>query len=542
MLLIDFLPVIAVCFGTWLLSRRLFHYFQLESYQFRGFFKTIDRQADKAILPGLIFGTVTFLLLLPASAVFSGLHTTLAYILSSAALSILIAGTAYIIYRKLRKSKEKKPFRITSRIKRLYFWLAVILSAVGIIIKLIFVPDLINAGIKITVLSLIPLFLPLWATLAGLLAIPLEKLIYEMYFRDAQKKLLSNDRLIRIGITGSFGKTSTKFILSEMLSQKYNVLATPTSYNTPMGLTSIIRSRLTPAHQVFIAEMGARHPKDITELCRLVHPAIGILTSIGPQHLDTFKTLETIKNTKYDLIRSLPPDGLSVFANDDGIVRELYDITEKPKLLAGKEDSDAWATDISVDGHGSSFVLHLRGQNPVPCTTPLLGKHNIANIVLSAALACKLGVAPRQIQTAVSQLKPVEHRMKIVSNAGGITVIDDAFNTNPVSSKAALDVLKMFPQKRIIVTPGMVELGADETKFNHEFGEYMADCVDIAFLIGRKHTEPIREGLLSKGFDEGSIFSFNHLDDAVAALKGIAVSGDTVMYENDLPDSYSEGE
>ena len=542
MLLIDVLPVIAVCFGTWLLSRRLMHYFQLESYQFRGFFKTLDRQADKAMLPGLVFSAVTFLLLLLASAVFSGLHTTLAYVLTSAALSVLIAGTAYFIYRKLRESKEKKPFRLTARVKRLYVWLAIVLIAVGFLLKIVFLPDLNKAGIRITVFSLIPLFLPLWVTLAGLLAVPLEKLIYELYFRDARRKLLSSDRLIRIGITGSYGKTSTKFILAEMLSQKYNVLATPASYNTPMGITGIIRSRLTPAHQVFIAEMGARHPQDIRELCRLVHPTIGVLTSVGPQHLDTFHTLETIKNTKYDLIRALPRDGLAVFCHDDSIVTDLYESTDKPKLLAGRENADAWATEIRVDSRGSSFMLHLSGhEEPIPCVTPLLGRHNIMNIVLSAALASRLGVSDRQLQTAIAQLKPVEHRLKIVSGAGGVTVIDDAFNTNPVSSKSALAVLKMYPARRIIVTPGMVELGEEEARYNREFGEYMADCVDIAILVGKNHTAPIAEGLTAKGFDTENIHTYNTLDEAVAALKSLTRPGDTVMYENDLPDSYSEG-
>ncbi len=539
---LQILPVIAICIGSLLLSRRLLHYFQLESYQFHGFFKTLNRQADKALLTGLVFSVIVFIFLFVGALVPITPEST-GFGVFQLILALLILSISVFLRSKIvQSSKEKKPFRVTARVKRLVFWLFLVLLGASALLWIIFRPDLNVSSLSSVIYSLIPLFLPLWVTLAAVLAIPLEKLIYELYFRDARKKLLSNDRLIRVGITGSYGKTSTKFILREMLSQKYNVLATPDSYNTPMGITGIIRSRLTPAHQVFIAEMGARHPRDIRELCRLVHPSIGVLTSVGPQHLDTFKTLDTIRNTKYDLIRALPQDGLAVFANDDQIVSELYESTDKPKLLAGKENSDAWATDISVDGRGSSFILHLKGQEPISCTTPLLGKHNIANIVLSASLASKLGVTARQIQMAVSQLKPVEHRLKIVSNADGITVIDDAFNTNPVSSKSALDVLRMFPPKRIIITPGMVELGTEEAKYNREFGEYMADCVDIAFLVGKKHTEPIREGLLAKGFDAANIHSCSTLDEAIATLKGIAAPGDTVMYENDLPDSYSEGE
>ncbi len=542
MRLLQIVPVLAVCVGSLLLSRRLLHYFQLESYQFRGFFKTLARQAEKAFLPGLCYGSAAFLVILIAAVLPVPAGGAGYAVLQCAAALLLVLAAVVLRGRFLSGAREKKPFKVTARVKRLIGCLAVVLLLAALLLWIFFRPDPAVSRIKNVVYSLIPLFLPLWITLAALLAVPIEKLIYELYFRDARKKLLANDRLIRIGITGSYGKTSTKFILAEMLSQKYNVLATPASFNTPMGLTGVIRSRLTPAHQVFIAEMGARHPQDIRELCRLVHPTIGVLTSVGPQHLDTFHTLENIRNTKYDLIRALPEDGLAVFADDGDIVTGLFRETSKPRLLTGAENSDAWADDIQVGAEGSRFTLHLKGHEPIPCVTPLLGRHNIANIVLAAALAAHLGVSDRQLQTAISQLKPVEHRLKIVTSAGGVTVIDDAFNTNPVSSKAALDVLRMYPPRRIIVTPGMVELGAEEARYNREFGEYMADCADIVLLVGAKHTAPIAEGLRAKGFDEESLHVCGSLEEAVATLKTLTRPGDTVMYENDLPDSYTEGE
>ena len=136
-----------------------------------------------------------------------------------------------------------------------------------------------------------PVLLPVWIALCGLLAWPLEQLISELYFRDAQRILKERNDLIRIGITGSWGKTSVKFILGTILEERFHTLVTPASFNTPMGVTKVIRSAIEPGHRVFIAEMGARHVGDIKEMCRLVHPQIGILTSVGPQHLDTFKTI-----------------------------------------------------------------------------------------------------------------------------------------------------------------------------------------------------------------------------------------------------------
>ena len=349
-----------------------------------------------------------------------------------------------------------------------------------------------------------------------------------------------NKKLIRIGITGSYGKTSVKFILNTILSQKYNVLCTPSSFNTPMGVTRIVRERLEPAHQVFIGEMGARHVGEIKELCNLVHPHIGILTAVGPQHLDTFKTLERIKNTKYELIQALPRDGFAVFSNDEAIVKELYLKTDMPKAIVGCENDDAWADEIELSPAGSTFTLHLKDAAPLRCHTVMLGEHNIRNIVTCCAVAQNLGLTPQQIARGISQLKPVEHRLQLLKSAGGITVIDDAFNTNPRSSKIALDVLRVFPGRRIIVTPGMVELGKDEDKYNREFGEYMASACDLVFLVGKKHTQPIYEGLVSKGFKEENIFVSASLDEAIRTLNPMMQSGDVVLYENDLPDHYSE--
>ena len=537
------LIVLAAVVSSLLAARKSIHYFQLESYQFRGYWKTLARQWEKAFEPCLLLSAAVLIAAVLLSAL-SGLITAGGSIWMTLAGLALAGGvflSAWLAHKKQLKEKEKKPFAMTARVKRLYVTLFLLLCGLSATLWFSFFAGR-GSFLFLAVFALIPLGLPLWTALAACLIWPVEMLIQYAYLSDARKKLLANDRLIRIGITGSYGKTSTKFILAEMLSQKYNVLATPASFNTPMGLTGVIRSRLTPAHQVFIAEMGARHPQDIRELCRLVHPTIGVLTSVGPQHLDTFHTLENIRNTKYDLIRALPEDGLAVFADDGDIVTGLFRETSKPRLLTGAENSDAWADDIQVGAEGSRFTLHLKGHEPISCVTPLLCRHNIANIVLAAALAARLGVSDRQLQTAISQLKPVEHRLKIVTSAGGVTVIDDAFNTNPVSSKAALDVLRMYPPRRIIVTPGMVELGAEEARYNREFGEYMADCADIVLLVGAKHTAPIAEGLRAKGFDEESLHVCGSLEEAVATLKTLTRPGDTVMYENDLPDSYTEGE
>ena len=535
------LIVLSAAAASLLAARRTVHYFQLESYQFRGYRKTLSRQWDKAFVPGLILGAAVLaavIALAAAEALFSPAGTA-AGILPAVLLGAGILLCAWLTRKNQLKEKEKKPFAMTARVKRLYVALLIVLAGLCAALWFVFFAGS-GRFLFLAVFALIPLGLPLWTALAGLLAWPVEKLIQYAYLTDARKKLMANDRLIRIGITGSYGKTSTKFILAGILSQKYNVLATPASFNTPMGLTKVIRERLTPAHQVFIGEMGARHRRDIRDLCALVHPTIGILTSVGPQHLDTFGSIENITATKYDLIEALPPDGTAYFQNDGGIVTGLYEKTVKPKRLVGVPGSAAWAEDVQVGPGGSSFTLCLGDGQTCRCETLLLGAHNIGNILCAAAVAADLGLSLRQIQAGVSSLTPVEHRLQIVSSAGGVTVIDDAFNTNPTSSKEALRVLSLFEGRRIIVTPGMVELGEMEAQYNREFGQAIADSADLVFLVGKKHTEPIAEGLREKGFPEENLFIFSSFDEAVAALRPMLQPGDTVMYENDLPDNYSE--
>ncbi|MBR1585099.1 MAG: UDP-N-acetylmuramoyl-tripeptide--D-alanyl-D-alanine ligase [Clostridia bacterium] len=524
--------------GMILAARRLTHYFQLESYQYHGYFQTVGRQIKRAVDPCLLLG-LCYLAVFSAWALLTApAKGETAFHLATAAVAAgLYALAGALIRRRGMKQKEKKPFALTARMKRLYGALAFLLILLPALAGFLTRWDLIVLGLYG---ALAACFLPFLVALAGLIALPIEKLIFYLYFHDAEKKLLANDRLIRIGITGSYGKTSTKFILAEILSQKYNVLATPASFNTPMGVTRIIRERLTPAHQVFIGEMGARHVGEIKELCRLVHPTIGILTAVGPQHLDTFKTIERIEKTKYELIDALPDDGLAVFLNDDGIVKKLYDQTEKPKLLAGDEQGDAWAEDVTVSPAGCHFTLRFRDGGSIPCDTVLLGEHNIRNILTASLVAKRLGLTNQQIARGIGQLKPIEHRLQLLKTPNGIGVIDDAFNTNPRSSQEALKVLSSFPGKRVIVTPGMVELGADEDQYNEAFGQAMAEYVDVAVLVGKKHTAPIQRGLMARGFPPENMHVVSSLEEAVAVVNGIIRPGDTVMYENDLPDHYSE--
>ena len=538
-ILVVWLIALGVGVSSLLASRSLMHYFQLESYQFPGYFRTIKRNLVRACLPGGIMTVYLLLLLLIHRSIDRRFHDGSIFCLFVALVTVALAVLGGLWCRGLMQVKKaKKPFVVTMRVKRTYITSAIVFTVIcGICGSL-----LTGEEPRLYFIGLFPLLLPLWVALGGLCAWPIEKLVSEMYFRDAQKKLAARPDLIKIGITGSYGKTSVKFILGTILQEKFQVLVTPSSFNTPMGVTRIIREKLMPAHQVFVAEMGARHVGDIKELCRLVHPHHGVLTSVGPQHLDTFHTLERIKSTKYELMDAIPDGGCCFFPDDKAICRELFEKTRKTKRLCsvhpGAEDADVWATDIHVSPAGSSFILHTLNDE-IACQTKLLGEHNIQNIILAATVGLHLGMNLRQIARGISRITPVEHRLQLIPSTG-VTIIDDAFNSNPKGAQAALKVLREFEGRRIIITPGMVELGDGEDDFNHEFGLMMADCVDVAILVGKKHTSPIAKGLKEAGFPKENLYVVSSLDEATAILRRIGHPGDVALFENDLPDNYSE--
>lgn len=523
--------------GSLLAARMLIHFFQLESYQFPGYFRTIRRNLPKALLPGTCMSALLFVLTGVIAMCSSGTESFSLFWYP--AMVILIAG-GYAFGKRFSVKQAKKALVFTPRIKRLYTVSFIVMS---LILFVLFK----YAGISgkpvysMFVPAAFPLLLPLLVALCGLLAWPVEKAISEMYFRDAQRILRERKDLIRIGITGSWGKTSVKFILGTILEEKFHTLVTPASFNTPMGVTKVIRSRLEPGHRVFVAEMGARHVGDIREMCRLVHPQIGILTSVGPQHLDTFHTLERVIRTKYELISALPADGEAFFADDGDICRSLYEKTTIRKHLTGldAEKDEIHAEEIRYSAEGCSFML-CRGRERIQCRTELLGELNIRNILLCSSVAFSLGMTMEQVARGIRKIRPVEHRLQLVRHPGGINVIDDAFNSNIRGAKQAFLVLSQFPQKRIIVTPGMVELGEREEDLNREFGAEMADCCDLAILVGKKRSEAIAAGLGKKGYPAESIRIVSSLREATEILKEIAQPGDTVLFENDLPDNYSE--
>lgn len=457
--------------------------------------------------------------------------------------SYLLFIVAYI--RTESAVNAKVPLKKTKRLVRLC--VTFILCATVISFGLMLLLDLIASSIGSTVVYLVryslicgmPILTPYILFLAYLINEPFEEIIKRYYLKRAKNKL-DKSKVLKIGITGSYGKTSIKEILKTILSQKYRVLATPASYNTPLGI-AITSKNLDSTHDIFIAEMGARSKGDIKELAALVKPSYGVLTGINNQHLETFDSPETIKDTKFELFENLAENGKGFFSNDSEGARELYERFGGEKFCAGLsgENNLVTATDISTGQHGMSFTLVIRGEKPVKCNTVLLGRHSVSNICLAAAVAYKIGLTPQEIAQGINRIQSIGHRLELMPNNKNIVIIDDSYNSNEDGIKAAMEVLDTFSGRKIVLTPGLVELGKIENVANLAFGNLLAKNADIVIIIGKHNAEMLINGLTAGGMDKSNIFFAKTLNKGNAMLNEMLREGDVVLFENDLPDNYS---
>lgn len=463
---------------------------------------------------------------------------------------VLLLVAILSIYKivSILKRKFKKPLVFTNRVWRIYTLTGCI--ALGLYLWTVFKLGFLLDGwsyypgpiATVSILLLMTIFSWFIVSVALVILMPVEKIINNKYWKEAEKILRSMPDLKVIGITGSYGKTSTKHFLERILCEKYDVLITPGSYNTTMGVIRTVRELMKPYNNVFICEMGAKQKGDIKEICSLVKPEIGIVTAVGPMHLETFKTIENVQATKFELIDALPNNGLAV-VNDDFEMCRIRDVknvsveryTTSPKWPS---QDDYHAFDINYSNEGTSFSIKKRDGWKIDLTTKLLGDCNVSNLTAAVIVAKYLGLTDDEIQRGVSQIQPVEHRLSMTHTPGGITILDDAFNSNPDGSKMALDVLKQFKGgKRIIVTPGMVELGNRQYELNEKFGEYIAQSCDIAIVVGHHNRDAITEGI-NKGKFDGKLYEVDDFNAAQKLISPMIHSGDTVLYENDLPDSF----
>lgn len=519
-------------------QHRLLHLFQLEHYEPGRLMMWLRRRSELLNLLELVVVALLFAAAVVAHEWVSGWVC--------GALLLLAAPLAALGLADWRR-EAVKPLVLTGRAKRLLAVAlapAVLLVPAGIVLAVAGLETAALAvvlGVGVLLLAVSP-----WTLVgANILLNPLQNKINRRYVQRARGSLREWDPLV-VGITGSYGKTTTKFCVGKVLEADRPTLVTPESYNSFLGVIRTINEHLRARHRAFVVEMGMFRGGDITELCELVHPTVGVITAIGPMHLERLGSIEAIAAAKGELLDALPPDGRFVTNADDLRCVELAQRAHVPVTLFGIESESAQvlAREIRLCEGRTAFQLHLEGPDSpsIPISAGLLGRHNVSNLLAAAAVGHVLGISPERIAAGLGQVEAPPHRLQPIHNRpASIVVIDDAYNSNPQGAAAALEVLREHPaSRRLLVTPGMVELGGLESELNRRFGEHAATVCDVAILVGPTRTVPIREGLVTGGMDPASVHAVRDIAEATALLGRLTRAGDVVLFENDLPDTYAE--
>ena len=484
------------------------HMLQLSSYFFKKYMHWVKNNYLKIFIEII----VTFFALVLFAKSF--------YILSLIVFSISI-------FYNFPKHKAKIELKITNRVKRMFFTELLIIL-------------LLAKFYSYTSLLFLNLLTPFMCIIANFINFPIEYTRKVHYIKQAKKILNDMPNLIVIGVTGSYGKTSVKNFLSKILETKYEVLTTPKNYNTTMGIVKTIRTSLKSTHQIFICEMGATKPNDIKEICDIVRPKIGIITSIGPQHLESFKTIEAIINTKFELAQSVRKNNGTMFLNfDNNYIARLK--IEQSFITYGTNNLSLNynALNIKTSSKGSTFEVLDKTQNKkVNFHTHIIGKHNVVNIMGAIAVSNYLGISLNDTLLPIKKLTNNEHRLSLISN-NNLNIIDDSYNSNPISSKSAILTLSEFEGTKIIVTPGLIELGKDEKKYNFELGKFACNVCDYIFLVNSKQVKAVSKGIFSTDFNKNNVFNVKSPEDAIKRILNLNIKGKVnVLLENDLPDNY----
>lgn len=456
--------------------------------------------------------------------------------------------------------KFKKPLVYTARVKRMLATFFIIIAAVfaaavlmgrsgstshAHVIKdgvecIVYEKEWFRRAVSYILVNSALYLTPILVPLSNLINKPVEKSVQKWYINDAKRILREMPSLHKVGITGSYGKTSMKFYLDELLNSQYSTLKTPESFNTPMGVTITVRRDLRPTHEYFICEMGARRVHEIKELCDIAEPHDGIITSIGPQHLETFRSIENVINTKFELADSVQAKGGKIYLNGDNEYIRKNAAKYSGAILYGLSEGNSYrATDISVSDRGTEFTVNAPGGESCKFSTKLLGEHNVQNVLGAIAYAHGTGIALEKLVLPVKRIAAVPHRLQLLDKGGNMTFIDDAYNSNPSGCRAALNVLGLFDACKILVTPGMVELGEKQEELNREFGQEAAKVCDYIVLVGKAQTVPIYNGIKDAGFDMESVYVADSLGEALDKVREYQTDRKKiVLLENDLPDNY----
>ncbi|MBQ7912624.1 MAG: UDP-N-acetylmuramoyl-tripeptide--D-alanyl-D-alanine ligase [Clostridia bacterium] len=452
--------------------------------------------------------------------------------LTCAALPFL--GLSLLFYWADYRFALKVPFKRTGRFNRLFVGYVILTAAAGFgLLSLLGWLKEIN-GSQIYALvayipyAVMPVALPLLLCLTNLILGVFEGARNKKFVKRAGQ-VLDESQTVRIGIVGSYGKTSVKNILATLLQEKFSAVATPESYNTPMGIAKTVLSGEFAGKQIFIAEMGARKTGDIAELCDLVKPDYAIFTGVCAQHMQTFGSVQNAWTEKSEILKC----GAKRVVCGEGLRERIESEFSGADCVAYAER----VSNLSLQATCTEFTLCVDGKE-ISVSTKLLGGAAVENIALAARLCRELGMTAEEIGAGIAKLQPVPHRLQLIES-GGAYILDDGYNCNVVGAKEALSALSRFAGRKCVVTPGIVECGVLEEKINGELGEEIAKIApDKVILVGETLVGAVKDGYKNAGGDEKKLSVVKDLKGAQTALGEWVGAGDAVLFLNDLPDVY----
>ncbi len=449
--------------------------------------------------------------------------------------SLPFVGLLLFFWRADSKYALKVPAKLSARLLRLfavYFLYVAIFSYA--LVAFLEVLAIVNGSVSYALVAyvpyaLVPLSLPIWLTLANATTRPFE-VAHNRKFVKRAGQVLDESKIIRVAVVGSYGKTSVKNILKTLLKEKYSVVETPASYNTPMGIAKTVFSANFENKEILLAEMGARKAGDIRELCALVRPDYAVFVGVCGQHIASFGSLDGVFEEKSEILRS----GAKTVVCGESLREKIGEnFKEQAIVYAGGSQIKA----LRLSGTATAFTLALGG-GEIEVKTSLLGRGNAENIALAATLCVELGLTAAEIKAGIEKLQPVPHRLQLLEN-NGVYILDDGYNCNIEGAKAALEVLAQFSGGRCVVTPGIVEGGILEEELNERLGAEIATRgIEKVILVGDTLVGAVKEGYLAAGGDKERLESAQSLDLAREKLAKWIKAGDAVLFLNDLPDLY----
>ncbi len=381
-------------------------------------------------------------------------------------------------------------------------------------------------------LALSPLVVSMWVFLLQ----PVTSMQKRRIMQQAKEKI---DHLqpIVIGITGSYGKTSTKHYLQTILEQKFSVLSTPKNINVDIGVAQTILNQLDESHDVFIVEMGAYKSGEIKAICDLVSPIIGVVTAINEQHLALFGSLETIKNTKAELLEALPKSGLAVVNKNNNSCIEIMERSRAIKKYFSVDDiAHCYASDVVVQPREIQMTLHIQ-KNKKQTYTRLHGQQVLPSVLAAATVADHLGLSLDEICSGIEKLKSVEGTMHLRSGVNHCMIVDDHYNANPDGFLAAIDYLQLFDeQRKIIITPGMQELGSETDSHHRNVGTRAGEIADKLIITKRDFATPLQEAAKSGGLQEQQIIVNEKPQQVIEQLQDVT-DKDVILIEGRIHQS-----